>query len=141
MSAIGTIGQNFDFPEGVTIIVPEQGRRVGVRLAPIPPGLGPDENFRPIRIVANVVLFDRDTDEILTRFDPPIEIDVRYHSSDLFEVARLARVLKLAYWNGTKWVVLDRDENKFTLLPPTTGMVGEVQISDWEGDPAISWGT
>lgn len=141
MSEIGTTGQTFDFPEGLTVIIPDQKRRVGVRLDPIPPDLGPDENFTPIRIVANVVLFDRDTDEILTRFDPPIEFNVRYTSNDLFESARIARAIILAYWNGTKWVRLDKPENKFTLLKPSTGMVGEILVTDWEADPAIAWGT
>lgn len=130
---------------GMTVTVPDQnGRWVKVVEKAIPPlsSMPGSAAFTPIRVLANVVVVDfYDPNVILKHFDPPIKIEVGYQTQDLFEAARVARRLKLAYWDGDQWVVFTDADNNFSLLPPTTGAVGEVTISDWIGDPPIAWGS
>ncbi len=97
--------------------------------------------FKPIRAVANIAVINKDTGQYVTDFDPPIKLDVGYITQDLFEAALVARNLKLAYWDGTTWVLFDPVANNFSLLPPSTGAIGEVYISNWIGDPPVAWGS
>jgi hypothetical protein len=60
---------------------------------------------------------------------------------DLYEAAHTSRRLKLAYWDGKKWVVFTARAHRFELLPPTGGGIGKAKITRWAGDPPVAWGT
>jgi hypothetical protein len=49
--------------------------------------------------------------------------------------------LKLAYWDGGKWEIISNQAHEYQILPDTTGMVAEVKIWHWAGDPPLAWGT
>ncbi len=128
---------------GVTVTIPDQGKWVRVVDKAMPPlsTMPGNENFTPIRLLVNLAVVDYDNENtVLTAFNPPIEFDVNYTSQDLWESARIARSLKLAYWDGNSWVVFTESTNQYTLLPPATGTVANVKISTWVGDPPMSWG-
>ncbi len=132
----------FNVP-GLTITVPDQGYPIEVVRKGLPelvkmPGTA---QFKPIRAVANVAVKDLRNGNYVTHFEPPIKLDVGYITQDLFEAALVARNLKLAYWDGTTWVLFNLPENNFSLLPPSTGAIGEVYVHDWVGDPPVAWGS
>lgn len=132
----------FYFP-GVTVTIPDQGKWVKVidKPMPAPSSMPGNANFTPIRLLINLAVVDYDDENlVLSSFNPPIQIDVNYNSQDLWESARTNKRLKLAYWDGNTWVVFTEELNNFLLQPPTTGTVGEVNISSWAGDPPMSWG-
>jgi hypothetical protein len=137
-----------DWPEeGVSVHVPQQKSNVRVKkvklsLGPLRdmPG-GPD--FRPGRLVINFELVDDAAPEkVLTEFDPPFELRVRYKKADLDRAASAGRPLTLAFWDGDAWVPFTREKHGFELQPdakPDKGGIGFARISRW-GDPAIGWG-
>ena len=135
--------RQYEFP-GITVTIPDQGHWVKAINKPVPPlsQMPGNDEFRPIRVVTNVAIVDyNDESKILSAFDPPIQLDVKYATQDLFEASRVSRAIKLAYWNGSTWVVFTASDNQYQLHPPTTGNVGEVTIQSWIGDPPIAWGT
>jgi hypothetical protein len=136
-----------EFPDaGVTVTVPAQKKKVKVLEKPIK---NPEKikkakgKFKARRLVMNLVLVDRDDPKkTLTKFDPPIEVRVRYRKKDLENAEKAGKKLALAFWNGKVWVIFSKKKHKFQLQPdekPKKGGYGVVEISNW-GDPPIGWG-
>jgi hypothetical protein len=137
-----------DWPDvGVSVHVPDQKsgirvRKVRLELPPLRdmPG-GPD--FQPGRLVVNFELVDDDKPSmVLTEFEPPVELRVRYTRDDLDRARAAEQPLTLAFWDGKVWVPFTRKKHDFELQPypePGTGGIGFARISRW-GDPAVGWG-
>ena len=134
--------------EGVSVKVPVQKKRIKIKAKKLP--LGALENMKPVkggfqpkRLVLNLGLVDEDDPStILTEFDPPIELRVRYTKADLDHAGREGKPLSLAYWYGNQWITFTEEKHQFELLPnanPETGGFGVALISNW-GDPPIAWG-
>jgi hypothetical protein len=48
--------------------------------------------------------------------------------------------LKLAFWDGSQWVILSDASHEYYILPPSTGQIAEAKIWSWTGDPPLAWG-
>lgn len=141
----------FHFP-GISIFVPEQRDSDAEIIALDQRALVPDDlpkkskNFRLIRLIANIVLYHKrdddryDLSEPIQDFDPPIEIKVGYNIADIMENKGNFDSLKLAFWNGEKWVIISDPDHEYQILPPGTGQLAEAKIKKWAGDPPVGWG-
>jgi hypothetical protein len=102
-----------------------------------------DSKFVPKRLVINFGLVDEDDeDNILTDFDPPIEVKIRYNQKDIEDAKASKGNLRLAYWSGKDWEYFTEKKHNFKLVPdskPDKGGYGYVKISRW-GDPPLAWG-
>jgi hypothetical protein len=102
----------------------------------------PTSGFKPIRVVANIVLVEQSNSDVqLTDLPQPVEIEVRYRLSD--HAAAAGKPLALAFWDGEKWVYFSRAKHSYELMPdedPQKGGVATITITRW-GDPPIAWGT
>jgi hypothetical protein len=139
--------EKFDFPD-ISVFVPIQSEMVAInKCLPIPDRIPRDtENFHFIRHIANIVIltdqnYENGVMEPVSSFDPPIEIRVAYKISDLIKSNGNLESLKLAYWDGGKWEIISNQAHEYQILPDTTGMVAEVKIWHWAGDPPLAWGT
>jgi hypothetical protein len=94
--------------------------------------------FQPARLVANIALEDETSPgEYLSQLDEPFELRIRYTPADMKQAKS---GLKLAFWDGTEWVVFTKEKHNFELQPDSQGGgYGVVQLSRW-GDPNIAWG-
>jgi hypothetical protein len=140
-------GKKFDFDEErVTITVPDQkvkkAKAVKLPLGKLDEMRGREGGFKPGRLVINFALVDEDNPEtILTEFDPPFELRVRYTRGDLERAKKAGKSLELGFWNGDEWVVFTQEKHQFELQPDAqenAGGYGVVLISHW-GDPNIGW--
>jgi hypothetical protein len=140
-------GKKFDFDEErVTITVPDQkvkkAKAVKLPLGKLDELKGREGGFKPGRLVINFALVDEDNPEtILTEFDPPFELRVRYTRGDLERAKKAGKSLELGFWNGDEWVVFTQEKHQFELQPDAQGNAGGygvVLISHW-GDPNIGW--
>ena len=139
----GSQGQRVYNFLGITVTIPDQGKWVKMIDKAMPPlsSMPGNNNFTPFRLLHNLMVVDYEDDNlVISSFNPPIEFDVSYTSQDLWESARISRSLKLAYWDGSTWVVFNDTNNNYTLLPPATGTIANVKISNWAGDPPMAWG-
>jgi hypothetical protein len=137
----------FPFP-GITVLVPPQ---VGIDVVAVEkgsiPGNIPDQPpvFTRIRYIANIALYDKaDVERLhpITDFDPPIEVRVGYTIQDVMRSGCNIESLKLAYWDGSQWVILNHDPiYEYLILRPDTAQVAEAKIGHWAGDPPLAWGT
>lgn len=141
-------GKKFNFDEEkVTITVPGQkgikAKAVKLPLGKLDELKGREDGFKPGRLVINFALVDEDNPEtILTEFDPPFELRVRYTRGDLERAKKAGKSLELGFWNGDEWVVFTQEKHQFKLQPDAQGNAGGygvVLISHW-GDPNIGWG-
>jgi hypothetical protein len=141
-------GKKFDFDEeSVTITVPDQkvkkAKAVKLPLGKLDELKGREGGFKPGRLVINFALVDEDNPEtILTEFDPPFELRVRYTRGDLERAKKAGKSLELGFWNGDEWIVFTQEKHQFELQPDTQGNAGGygvILISHW-GDPNIGWG-
>jgi len=104
------------------------------------------DNFSLIRYIANIVLFRKDHldreyyEEPIQEFNPPIEFRVHYRFDDVNSTDCDIQQLKLAYWDGQKWVIISDPTHEYHILPPSTAQVAEAKIWSWIGDPALAWG-
>ena len=136
--------QAFHYP-GITVLVPEQSEIVAVFEGSDIPKDVPmkTEDFTVIRVIANITMYYRKdvarSDPVKT-FDLPIEIRVGYNLSDLMESNCDVKQLKLAYWDGSRWVIISDAKHEYQILPPSTGQVAEAKIWSWVGDPPVVWG-
>jgi hypothetical protein len=137
----------YDFPGGITVLVPKQRKRqiVADNKKPIPNGImDKPGHFELVSHIANIVLYYK-TDYArgkkipVRNFAPPIEICVAYNSAVLAKVGGDFKNLKLAYWDGRKWVIISGSSD-YHIFPPTTAMLAVVKIHSWAGDPPLAWG-
>jgi hypothetical protein len=143
-----TQGKKFNLNgEDVIINVPAQKRKK-VKPDKLPLGSldemrGREGGFKPGRLVINFALVDEDEpDTVLTEFDPPFELRIRYTRGDLERARHADKSLELAFWNGSEWVVFTQEKHQFELQPDAKGNAGGygvALISHW-GDPNIAWG-
>ncbi|MGB8214718.1 MAG: hypothetical protein WCE68_14260 [Anaerolineales bacterium] len=138
----------YNFP-GITILVPNQNENdiVAINKGSLIPEHFPlrTGNFTMIRLIGNFVLATRaeyEHGEVnpVMDFDPPVEIRVAYNLGDVMESQGDYKKLKLAYWDGSDWVVLNETEHEYQILPPSTGQIAEAKIRTWVGDPPLAWG-
>ena len=134
---------------GLTVLVPKQRENELVVMdlgSFLPKNLQTrTENFTLIRIIANMAVFNKaDFEnrkmEPVKTFDPPIEIRVAYNFYDVMESNSDIRQLKLAFWDGSQWVILSDPAHEYQILPPSTAQVAEAKIWSWTGDPPLAWG-
>jgi hypothetical protein len=134
--------KRFD-PENVIVVLP--GPAIQAEKRPLPalksmPAI-PGE-FQPFRRVINLKFVDpAQPEKVDFTFDPPVEIRIGYSSYDL-RMSSNGTQLKLAYWNGARWIPFTIKENNFRLEtggPGKGGGWGIVSIASWS-DPTIAWG-
>ena len=95
------------------------------------------DGFTLIRRLGMVAFEDSDNPGGYPRnLGQTIKIRVNYTQADLD--AAQGYPLKLAYWNGSNWVVFATP----TLVGGANGGYGELTFSStpWNGDPETSWG-
>lgn len=128
---------------GITVFVPKE-----LDLIPFEEKM-PDrieretKNFQMFRLVGNIAFYgpkDIEHARPIKEFDPPIELRVGYNIEDVMKINCDLESLKLAYWDGSDWVIISEPEYDYHILPPSTAQVAEVKISKWVGDPPIAWG-
>jgi hypothetical protein len=79
-------------------------------------------------------------DKVVTHFDPPMELRVRYKPSDyIFAYG----ILKLGYYDGLRWSEF-LSPNNYIVIPDDPAHKGKggwgiVEIHDWT-DPTVGWG-
>jgi hypothetical protein len=146
------------FPEAfTTVVIPWQGRSamaVRVPSVPLDQMKGKDNDFTPAELVINVEVVDaNDAHIVLTDFDPPLEIELKFPASLIKNARELAArqkisidsaddfvaVIKVGFWNGLRWVLFTKEKHNFRIQGnDTTGYVGKVDLRKW-GDPPIAW--
>lgn len=137
------------FPEeGVTIIVPWQGRAVDVEKLPngsLPEQPGPQDDFTPKRLVIDWRVYDRKTKETIYTFDPPLKFQVRYTPADFDAAGGLER-LKLAsvLHKQKRWMVFSEHGHGFKLTPDKStdnrsGVAFVERVTLWD-DRHTAWG-
>jgi hypothetical protein len=104
----------------------------------------PKQEFSPNRVVINFKLFKKERNVISfpTEFDPPFTIEVRYNQEDLDAVGGDPNKLRLAYWDGEKWIEFTRDEHGYRLEDrPIDNWMGRAYVEITVlPDPLIAWG-
>lgn len=102
----------------------------------------PASGFKPIRVVANIVLVESEHEDVqFTELPQPVEIEVHYRLSD--HAAAAGKQLALAFWDGESWIYFTRAKHGYELIPnedPKQGGMATITITRW-GDPPIAWGT
>jgi hypothetical protein len=138
----------YHFP-GITVLVPRQSQN---DIVAIDKGiLNPDKipvktgNFSLIRLIGNIVFVNKSDSDLgkmnpVKTFDPPVEFRVGYNFDDVLKSRGDFRKLKLAYWDGSQWVIISDSAHEYQILPPSTGQVAEARIWSWVGDPPLGWG-
>ncbi len=100
-----------------------------------------NRNFNPIRIIGNICIYHRgNRNAPLKTFKKAVEFRVQYNFYDVIQCGGDINKLKLAYWDGEKWIVVSDDEHNYQILPPTTAPLAEFTIEEWAGDPPLAWG-
>ncbi|MBC8231536.1 hypothetical protein H8E77_18455 [bacterium] len=147
--------------EGVVVVVPWQGKEVKVKkLPPFFEELPKQEEqqqqdpiFSAKREVINFEVVDANTEEMLTKFEPPIKLYVVYTNEDIQSAGGVEN-LRLAFWDNVdeRWVVFtdkkhqfemrDKDSwpvNEFFELPDDAAGFGFASVPNWDDLP-IAWG-
>lgn len=138
---------------GVTVTVPDQGRRVVVVERDLPPAIptSDQDDFRPERMLVNFEVLEADRPNLpVTDFNPPLKIQVTYTQAQV-DAARKSeqRQFKapvegmpiLGFWDGTRWISFKPDKHRLTYTPnypPETGGVATVELDRW-ADPPLGW--
>jgi hypothetical protein len=95
--------------------------------------------FTPRRVLVNfVVVESADSEKLVTTFNPPLQLEVKYTQQDVANAK--GKELTLAFWDGSVWVPFTSKKHKFRLEADTSGGgTGFVEITSW-GDPPLAWG-
>ena len=104
---------------------------------------GTPGGFSPGRIVINVGAVDQDDEnQVITTFDPPMELRIKYTPADQARASAAGKSLNLGFYNEDlgRWIEFTQQKHSFRLEPDSSGNtgVGIVQISHW-GDPNVAW--
>ncbi len=132
----------------VVVKIPNQKSMapVDVKEIPLPKKFPPPASigFHPFRVVVGLEFFDpTKANAVVAKFNPPIEISIRYTNQDKTYADNVCRELRLGYWDGTRWIRFTKTKNGFRLKrnkPSGTGGWGKVKVKNWI-DPAKAWGT
>lgn len=124
--------------ENVVVTVPTQAvRRVLsiVLLDPDPNELPATPNvFEPTRRVINFEVRESDGEALVQKFSPPMVLQVGIGEDELGLVAA-GYELKLAYWDGSRWVVFTKEEHQLEFHSD----FAIVLVRHW-GDATVGWG-
>ena len=98
--------------------------------------------FKPGRLIMNFAGEDEDNPgQILTHFDPPLELRNKFKKAD--QDRAVDGNHKLAFWSEIEndWVLFTATKHQFVLQfnPSGHGGTGVAIIFDW-GDPQVAWG-
>lgn len=144
----GTLIESYP-DKGVKVTVDWQGYEVKVLRLPqatLAEMQSLDDEFKPRRLLLNVVVARvDDADRLVTKFDPPLQLEIAYSQEDL-DIA-LKHELKhpqLGFWDGCKWVLFREEKHRLQHVAaekPTEQIVGYaiVTLSEW-ADPCIGAG-
>ena len=135
--------------KGVKVTVEWQGYEVKVLRIPqarLEEMQSPDDEFKPRRLLLNVVVARADDlDQLVTKFEPPLQLDIAYSQEDL-DFARKHEMTypQLGFWDGCKWVLFSEKKHGLKMVDaakPTSQAVGfaHVTLSEWS-DPSIGAG-
>lgn len=134
--------------EGVVVTVQPQKSGKAIKIVKFNPKKKSDVPatagvFSPGRLVINVGAVEKENpDQVVTTFDPPMIIQVRYTKADLDRAAAAGTDLKLGFFSEDlgRWIVFTAQKHRFRLEPNPGGNsgVGVVEISHW-GDPQVAW--
>ena len=96
------------------------------------------ENFKPIRVVANIA-FEKvgKPGKFVTNLGGNIKIKVKFREKDKIKAGD--KQLILAYWNKKKWVLIPIIKMVY-YVNPSKGGYGIISINKWR-DPPMAWGT
>lgn len=130
--------------KGVRAQVPPQtGIEVEIKEKPYGNPESTDE-FTVIRHLVNFEVVDKQTNNPVESFAPPMRITACYTQSDV-DAAGGVNKLKLAAWDGKKWrnlpiTCIDRDDCPCPFAD--AGFIGaaEVLITARWADPPVAWG-
>ena len=133
--------------EGVTVIIPWQGRAVDIEK--LPPGSigdqpGDQDDFKPKRLVIDWRVYDRHTGETVYEFDPPLKFQVAYTPDDVSKAGGLERLrLASVVHKEKRWQVFNGQGHGFKLIrdsaKPNTGIGYVDRVSMWD-DRHTGWG-
>src|SRR5512135_2285378 len=94
----------------VVVYIPDQKSMLPVDVKEVlPPALKDTPpvpiGFHPFRMVVGLEFFDpTNANAIVAKFDPPIEISIRYTNQDQSYADNVCRDLRLGFWDGTRWI-------------------------------------
>ena len=140
-------GRKFDFSdEGVSLDIPEQGKK----LRPVKRPTGKLEDmkskpggFTPWRLVINFEMEEEDNPgSYISEFEKPLELRIRYTRADHERAEKDGKPLRMAYWDGSDWVVFTAEKHQFKRVPAADAKSGGelvVSLSKW-ADPTIAVG-
>ena len=133
--------------EAVVVKYQQQARPIIVNRLPLPdPKSMPTVSggFQPFRMVINLKVVEaKPLNGIITHFDPPIEIRVRFTDADLNKAKASNATLALGYWDGIRWVRCTPGAHLYHLELERTGRYAGwavIKISHWT-DPTLAVGT
>jgi hypothetical protein len=123
----------------VAVIVPTQavaGQLSIVRLdLPNPDKVPPTPNtFIPTRLVVNFEVRKADDQTLVQQFSPPMVLRVGFNEEELAAAAE-GQELKLAFWDGSRWVVFTKEKHHLELH----STFAIALIRHW-GDPTMAVG-
>jgi hypothetical protein len=123
---------------GVWVTVPrqEKGQLLQIQRLELPDEAETPETptvFKPIDRLINFQVVGQDGRPV-QRFSPPMVLRVRITEAARNWAAQSGQ-LRLAFWDGVKWVPFTKRKHLFHL----TSDHGLAVIRDW-GDPAVAWG-
>lgn len=135
--------------KGVKVTVAWQGYPVQVLRIPqatLEELRSAQDEFTPRRLLLNVVVARaEDTDRLVTKFAPPLELEIAYTQEDL-DAARKQELVypQVGFWDGCKWVLFTEKKHNLKYTPadkPTPEVAGyaTVALSEW-ADPSIGAG-
>jgi hypothetical protein len=95
--------------------------------------------FSPRRTLVNFVVVESAyAEKLVTTFDPPLKLEVKYTEQDVTNAK--GKELTLAFWNGSVWVPFTKAKHKFRRQDDASGGgTAYVEITSW-GDPPLAWG-
>jgi hypothetical protein len=144
----GTLIESYP-DKGVKVTVDWQGYEVKVLRLPqatLEEMQSPDDEFKPRRLLLNVVVAHADdADRLVTKFDPPLQLEIAYSQEDLdIALKHDLKYPQLGFWDGCKWVLFREEKHSLKHVAaekPTEQTVGYalVTLSEWS-DPSIGAG-
>lgn len=119
-----TEGKVYEFAEiGVKVTIPTQKNLRDVVLEEIPlegvPAMDAEEEYFKLgRLVINFVLHESgNPEELISEFDPPIELQINYTRADEEFADVGEKELGFAFWDGEKWIRFTEEKHQFARYP------------------------
>ncbi len=139
-----------EFKERVKLTVKWQGYPINVLRLPYPPQeemQSEQDEFKPRRLLLNPALVVQSRrEQLVSKFDPPIEIQIAYTRVDLkFAQEHGLEYPQAGFWDGCKWVLFTQEKHQLTYRKrrrnDAAAIAGYllVKFSEW-ADPALGMG-